>query len=192
MGARRHGERDAARRPQKQKSIKALSSPPFIQTMDAGPPHMPQNAAGAAPKQMTREEQLVELQKQQQQLQAQMMQSQQSMPGAAAVPPQQTNSPLNNLPIRAYLDQTVVPILLDGKCLIWGGSQSCIVIFFCCGGITSDRSFNPLLTFRYLFILSQSCVVILWGGITTTIIVLVLPYYVELISLYFSIFNSDV
>lgn len=84
---------------------------------------------GAA--QRAREEQLAQLQKQQAELQKQqqMLQQQQSMPGAAAArpPPQQQapNSQMNNLPIRAYLDQTVVPILLDGK-----PNESCSRVIF--------------------------------------------------------------
>lgn len=46
-------------------------------------------------------------QQQQQQMQPQQQQMQQQQ--------QQANPQLQGLPIRAYLDQTVVPILLDGE-----------------------------------------------------------------------------
>mmetsp|Transcript_24219 Transcript_24219/g.43774 ORF Transcript_24219/g.43774 Transcript_24219/m.43774 type:complete len:142 (-) Transcript_24219:133-558(-) len=64
---------------------------------------------------------------QQQQQQHAMAAQQAGMPGGNVQPqqpapqmqqqppqPQQPNKSVNNLPIRAYLDQTVVPILLDG------------------------------------------------------------------------------
>jgi len=77
---------------------------------------MPPDAAGgtAPPQQLSREGQLAQLQQQQAQLQAQqaqMMSARQQAPPSRPPP----NPELNNLPIRAYLDQTVVPILLDGE-----------------------------------------------------------------------------
>mmetsp|Transcript_30824 Transcript_30824/g.47589 ORF Transcript_30824/g.47589 Transcript_30824/m.47589 type:complete len:161 (-) Transcript_30824:50-532(-) len=55
-------------------------------------------------------------QQQQQQQQAQMAQTQmqQGMPSGQPQASQPPPAPLQTLPIRAYLDQTVVPILLDG------------------------------------------------------------------------------
>lgn len=89
---------------------------------------MPPDAAGGAPaplqmsQQTALQHQAQQLQQQQQQLQhmisAQQRQSgMSSMPRAPAPAPAPANSQLNNLPIRAYLDQTVVPILLDGTCI---------------------------------------------------------------------------
>lgn len=69
--------------------------------MDARPPP-------AAPP-LSREGQLAALQQQQAQLQGELLRQQQQQ--AAQL---QANSHLKSLPIRAYLDQTVVPILLDG------------------------------------------------------------------------------
>jgi protein dpy-30 len=58
---------------------------------------------------LSREGQLAALQQQQAQLQGELLRQQQQQ--AAQL---QANSHLKSLPIRAYLDQTVVPILLDG------------------------------------------------------------------------------
>eukprot|EP00544_Gedaniella_sp_CCMP2646_P010180 CAMPEP_0202481766 /NCGR_PEP_ID=MMETSP1361-20130828/1249_1 /ASSEMBLY_ACC=CAM_ASM_000849 /TAXON_ID=210615 /ORGANISM="Staurosira complex sp., Strain CCMP2646" /LENGTH=104 /DNA_ID=CAMNT_0049109355 /DNA_START=59 /DNA_END=373 /DNA_ORIENTATION=- len=69
--------------------------------MDARPP------PEAPP--LSREGQLAALQQQQAQLQGELLRQQQQQ--AAQL---QANSHLKSLPIRAYLDQTVVPILLDG------------------------------------------------------------------------------
>jgi hypothetical protein len=72
----------------------------------------------AALQQQLRVQQFLPEQQQQQQQQQFQQQSREGMPPAAAVPrPPPTPDPiqLNSLPIRAYLDQTVVPILLDGK-----------------------------------------------------------------------------
>jgi hypothetical protein len=73
----------------------------FHVIMDARPPP-------AAPP-LSREGQLAALQQQQAQLQGELLRQQQQQ--AAQL---QANSHLKSLPIRAYLDQTVVPILLDG------------------------------------------------------------------------------
>lgn len=74
--------------------------------MDARPP---MDAAGDA------QQKLAALQQQQAQLQGELLVRQQQQQAVAAAQQQQQGNPqLKSLPIRAYLDQTVVPILLDG------------------------------------------------------------------------------
>jgi hypothetical protein len=71
------------------------------------PPAQAQQAQGMPPQQQFQQGQPQMQQQIQQQQQAQQQQQQQQAPA-----PQ-----MQSLPIRAYLDQTVVPILLDGKCI---------------------------------------------------------------------------
>ena len=97
------------------------SSSNFISNMSGVPP------PGAAPANLTVQQMQQMQQMMQQQQQQQMAAANPAVPqaptssqapAAAPVPSAAASQPpqdLGNLPIRAYLDQTVVPILLDGK-----------------------------------------------------------------------------
>jgi hypothetical protein len=89
---------------------------------------------------------------QMQQAQMQPPQQQQHAPQghvSSAPAPQPSNQQMQGLPIRAYLDQTVVPILLDGMCVVW---ISLSIHYFVALVAHSRCSFSA-----WLFSLIQAC-----------------------------------
>jgi hypothetical protein len=89
---------------------------------------------------------------QMQQAQMQPPQQQQHVPQghvSSAPAPQPSNQQMQGLPIRAYLDQTVVPILLDGMYIVW---ISLSILYFVALVAYSRCSFSAC-----LFSLFQAC-----------------------------------